>query len=641
MMAWMKDIELGHRIGLLALAVFTFVAIVGYGTFGLNPQWLANFPDLASFYAISFTFFAQGHVLLCGAILFAYLIHKAGFQWLAAFAAVYALSLGSELAGTGTGLPFGHYEYTPLLGAMWFDAVPWLIPLSWFAMAVPSFAIAAIAFDRSRPIARVASATFLLVMWDLALDPAMSYLTPYWVWEQPGAFYGMPMINLFGWTITGLVIMWIMHAMRADAWLNNMSPAWMTTYYALTLLMPLGMIVVAGLWIAVAVTLLAVGVAIGIFLRATRIDRMPGRNGARDHASSPEPREREATAVYFKRHSRSFSFASRAFSADQRKLVSNLYAFCRTVDDIVDAEDRADAQTIDLQLNEWLARARASYDGETTHITWLDDLMRASRESDLPFSTIEELVAGVRSDNGPVRIQTWEELDLYTYRVASIVGIWMCYLFGVRDLALLHRAEAMGRAMQMTNIVRDVGEDLRQDRIYLPKELLDAHDVSEADLLAMARDGVVTANYRDALCVFLGRTDAYYTVGWTGVGHLPDQFGRATAVAADIYRGIHAALRANAYDNLTRRAYTSTAEKLLLSTRAIWKLRLARLQPAVLRPPASVLDIRKAVARNTSAATATHLHQNRAVVQTASEPMRLPSVLLRKHSPTVHPRPAG
>lgn len=238
---------------LAALYVFTTAAVAGYAVFGQNPANLVGLPPwAATFYARSFGFFAQGHVWLALAVLAGVLWLKVRAQWLVAFAVVYAVSLGSELAGTTWGIPFGAYSYSELLGPRWFDRVPVVIPLSWFFMALPSYALAAAALRH--PAARVGVASLILLAWDLALDPAMSYATRYWLWGESGPYYGMPWLNLFGWYVTGVVLMVVFAWQRAERWTAQVDRRWWLAYYAANLLMPLGMCVAAGLWTAVGVT---------------------------------------------------------------------------------------------------------------------------------------------------------------------------------------------------------------------------------------------------------------------------------------------------------------------------------------------------------------------------------------------------
>lgn len=269
------------RIGLALLYIFTLVALVGYATFGLNPSLLARFPGAIGFYAVSFPFFAQGQIWLAWLVLAGFLSLHSGRRWVPAFLALYALSLGSELLGTTVGIPFGEYHYTDALGPKWLGHVPLVIPLSWFFMALPSYALARAALPE-RPGARVLMASLILLSWDLALDPAMSRATAYWVWAEPGAYYGMPWLNLFGWYVTGLALMSALALLRTDRWIGRLPLPWLTGYYGANLLLPLGMSAAAGLWGAVAATLAALAGAALV----TRV--LPGR------AAHPLPAGRPA-----------------------------------------------------------------------------------------------------------------------------------------------------------------------------------------------------------------------------------------------------------------------------------------------------------------------------------------------------------
>ncbi len=280
------------RVALGTFYAFTAATLLGYATFGVHPHLLARVPQLAGFYGVAFRFFAIGHVLLGFGVLALLLSLRAGGRWLGAFAALYAISLASELLGTRYGVPFGEYAYTGLLGPKWFGDVPALIPLSWFFMAVPSYALARAAFPVSGHVAaRVLAASLLLLAWDLALDPAMSYATPYWIWGDTGPYYGMPWLNLFGWYVTGILLMAALAALRADAWIIRVPLGWMAAFYLANLLLPLGMAAAAGLWGAVAATLGAVGGAGLLLHRLARPDtvgyRIPPRPVSTSTAERP------------------------------------------------------------------------------------------------------------------------------------------------------------------------------------------------------------------------------------------------------------------------------------------------------------------------------------------------------------------
>ncbi len=288
------------------LALFSVVAVVGYGVFGANPSRVVGLSEAAArFYGISFGFFAQVQIVLAGLVLAYWLYRRVGWRWLPAFGVVYALSLGSELMGTAFGVPFGPYAYTALLGPRWLGLVPALIPLSWFFMAVPAYGLAARALRRGTPLARAAVeatghagafgrillGSLLLLAWDLTLDPAMSEVTRYWVWGEPGPYYGMPLMNLFGWYVTGVVLMVVLEWMGARGWLAEAASGagrlsvtwWLAIFYGANLILPLGMTVVAGMWgAAVATAMVLGGVVVWASLRSrtpsgTRVEELAGR----------------------------------------------------------------------------------------------------------------------------------------------------------------------------------------------------------------------------------------------------------------------------------------------------------------------------------------------------------------------------
>ena len=269
--------------GLLGLlAVVTVSALIGYSTFRLNPELLSRMPKAIPIYAAAFPVFARTQIGLAFLALAVFLWRGARMRWLPAFVALYAISLGSELLGTTVGLPFGPYQYTDGLGIKWFDHVPMLIPLSWFFMAVPAYALAGapprFASPRRLSIAgeawRIAVGSLLLLTWDLALDPAMSNATKYWVWGSEGAYYGMPFLNLFGWYVTGVALMTALAAFRADDWLRFLPRRWLGAFYALNLVLPIGMSIAAGMWGAAVVTLVALGTCF-LLLRPRAAERVP------------------------------------------------------------------------------------------------------------------------------------------------------------------------------------------------------------------------------------------------------------------------------------------------------------------------------------------------------------------------------
>lgn len=274
------------------------------------------------------------------------------------------------------------------------------------------------------------------------------------------------------------------------------------------------------------------------------------------------------------RYAKSFSFASRLFPAAQRDRVADVYAVCRFMDEIADAD--GDPALAESELDEWLALCRVSWDGRTTGIAFLDRAMRDARQHDVPFRYVEDLAAGMRMDLHGTRYDTLADLEVYTYRVASVVGLWLTRLFGVRDPAVLDEAAALGRAMQLTNIVRDVGEDLERGRIYVPRDVLERHGLEPDDVRNMARTGRTGPEWRSAMEELVARAECDYGRAFAAMPALPAFFARPVAVAAEVYRGIHDDLRSHGFDNFGRRAHTTKLRKIRLAIRGLARLRSAR-----------------------------------------------------------------
>ncbi len=245
---------------LVLLGLFTAVALAGFGTFGRHPELLARFPSSRGFYATAFEVFARGHVILAFLVLALILTRRSGWRWLPALAAAGTISLAMELLGTATGFPFSGYRYTELLGWRVFGLVPLLIPFSWFMMGFPAYVVAR-ALTGAEPggnrIRTIVVGALLLTAWDLTLDPAMSDLAPYWVWENEGLYYGMPLVNLLGWFGTGLLIMAGFRWVGADRVADRIPPPLMEAYFATVLALSLAMTLIAGYWLAVGLTLAA------------------------------------------------------------------------------------------------------------------------------------------------------------------------------------------------------------------------------------------------------------------------------------------------------------------------------------------------------------------------------------------------
>ncbi len=265
-------------------------------------------------------------------------------------------------------------------------------------------------------------------------------------------------------------------------------------------------------------------------------------------------------------HSSTFYLGSGLFPREQRRAVHVVYAVCRSGDDAVD--EAATPEEAQRRLEAWWQGVQRAYlgapdGGSATELglTWILE------RHDVPFAAFAELHLGLCSDVHPRQVQDLDELMLYCRRVAGVVG-WLVapiagYSGGERTL---EQALALGQAMQLTNILRDVGEDLAAGRCYLPAELMARFGVAVEDLEA----GRVSEGYVALLEELAALAHALYREGWQGIPKLSCPARTAVGVAALNYEAIVAKLRQNGYDNLTRRAHLRPLERLALIPRAVY-----------------------------------------------------------------------
>lgn len=298
--------------------------------------------------------------------------------------------------------------------------------------------------------------------------------------------------------------------------------------------------------------------------------RFPDRPEFGDAWLSPAPPGPDAWMHYFAHHSRSFRFASRFMPRVERAQLARVYAWCRYTDDLVDEPADPSRNAIDARLATWLRHSERAYAGERTGIALLDRAMPEMASARVPFAYARDLVAGMRMDLHHVPYANLRELRGYTYRAAGVIGLWLTELYGVHDQRVLHHAAALGHALQLTNILRDVGEDWSRGRVYLPLDRLQAHGLEPRDLGAM-RAGLapVSDRYRALMEELMGVAEADYRDAFAAVPALPPFFARPVAVAAHVYRGIHHEIRRAGYDTLRRRVRTSLPRKLWLGVRGL------------------------------------------------------------------------
>jgi len=273
-------------------------------------------------------------------------------------------------------------------------------------------------------------------------------------------------------------------------------------------------------------------------------------------------------------HARSFYFASLLLFGARRRAAFALYAFCRRLDDVVDV---GPTQTV----AERLTRARAV----VAHLFEAGPVEAAGPDSPWPAAELAalkdtigrfaiprapflDLLSGMEMDVRLKAYPRFAELDRYCYCVAGTVGLMLCPVLGYSDERALPAAADLGRAMQLTNILRDVKEDLARGRVYLPADELSAFGLGEEDL----QRGLVDDRMRAFLRCQIARARAFYARAARGIPFLQG-FGtrRMVKLMGALYGGILCAIESQGYDIFSARAHVPLSAKLRLAVRALFR----------------------------------------------------------------------
>lgn len=266
----------------------------------------------------------------------------------------------------------------------------------------------------------------------------------------------------------------------------------------------------------------------------------------------------EATA----RGSKSFYFATRFFPPRLARSAHAVYWFCRTTDDIVD--EARSPQEAALGIAEWEEQTRRALSGAPVSDPILALFARACAEHSIPAEYPLELIQGVRMDLAPTGYENFDDLRVFCYRVASVVGLMMMHVIGYSGQPH-QQAIDLGTAMQLTNILRDVGEDLRRGRVYLPAEELREFGYSVEDLRAHRRG----EPFRRLMEFQCRRARAYYGSGESGIPALSRDGRFAVEIASKVYSGILDRIESGGYDVFERRAVVPRVRKYWITARAL------------------------------------------------------------------------
>lgn len=273
----------------------------------------------------------------------------------------------------------------------------------------------------------------------------------------------------------------------------------------------------------------------------------------------------ELAKAVTKDYAKSFYFASRFLPKNKRQDTYNIYAFCRLTDDLADDTDSWPMEKRLELINSWENEVKNVFKtGKTVNLI-LNAAYQTAQKYNIPEKYFFELIDGVKGDLTKLRFETYSELDQYCYLVAAVPGLMMSYILGFTNPKALEYASEFGKAMQITNILRDLKEDFGRGRIYLPKQDLEKFGYSEANL----SQDVVSKNFKNLLKSYIERARNKYALGYLGLQYLTPEGRFCAKLCGLVYSAILDKIEQQDYDVFSKRARTSTLEKLWLVGRAL------------------------------------------------------------------------
>lgn len=260
----------------------------------------------------------------------------------------------------------------------------------------------------------------------------------------------------------------------------------------------------------------------------------------------------------------SFYYSFLFLPRERRRAITALYAFCREVDDVVD--EASDAQLAATKLAWWRAEVGQLFAGKPQHpVTQALEPFKALFS--ISAERLNEIIDGMEMDLTQTRYLDWAGLERYCYRVASVVGLLAAGIFGYRDARTLDYARSLGIAFQLTNIIRDVGEDARKNRIYLPMEDLKKFEVPAADIL----NGRESERFTRLMQFQAARAKSYYAAALEALPAQDRKSQRAGLVMAAIYRALLEEIERDGFRILHARTSLTPLRKFWLA----WKTWIA------------------------------------------------------------------
>lgn len=260
----------------------------------------------------------------------------------------------------------------------------------------------------------------------------------------------------------------------------------------------------------------------------------------------------------------SFYYSFMFLPPERRQAITALYAFCREVDDVVD--ECHDLQVAQTKLDWWRNEVRQVYTGQPQHPVG-QALKDVIQRFPLPMEQLLEVIDGMQMDLNQTRYLDWKALNLYCYRVASVVGLLSAEIFGYTNRQTLKYAHDLGLAFQLTNIIRDVGEDARRGRIYLPVDELQRFNVPARQIL----DAKHSDNFRELMAFQAARARQLYDQAFAQLPAEDRKAQRPGLIMAAIYRTLLDEIEADGFLVLDRRTSLTPLRKIWIAGRTWFK----------------------------------------------------------------------
>ncbi len=275
---------------------------------------------------------------------------------------------------------------------------------------------------------------------------------------------------------------------------------------------------------------------------------------------------RELTAHY----SKSFYISAKMLPRERRWATFALYGFCRYADNLIDNPRHRSMAELIQEADFLSEEIRIAYrTGESEHPV-LKPFITVAKHYGIPLEYPLDLLEGVKMDIQNSRYLTFDDLYVFAYRVAGVVGLMMTYVLGYKTPKAFHYAEELGIAMQLTNILRDVKEDKDMGRIYLPQDELKMFGVTETNIM----NEEMTPGFRELMRYQVKRADSYYHDSNKGIKMLNPESRFAIYSASRIYHGILHKIEARQYNPFLGRVFVPQTKKIGILAREVMRSRM-------------------------------------------------------------------